>query len=122
MDACPHWSPVEGPESQQTFLRVARRDGVVGLAAMVASVASAPAEARWSVLGGVTGAALLDVDKPCVHFFGVNPFPRWCRQIHQRVQCQAPHRLPHELVAGTALALPLALATVRGRNVRHRRR
>jgi hypothetical protein len=112
MDACPHWAPRPGPASEEEFLRIARVDGVIGLAAVAVSVASAPAGARWAVVGGVAGAALLDIDKPCVHFFGFNPFPGWCRSLHVRVQREAPHRLPHEVIAALVLAatIPPALA------------
>ncbi len=107
MDTCPHWSPAEGNDSHEVFLRVARRDGVAGLAAVALSVATTPAAERAAVVAGVAGAVILDLDKPFVHFLGFNPFPRWVRRLHKAVQHEAPHRMPYELAAAAGL-----LATV----------
>lgn len=110
MDACPHWgTEKDAPGSYEEFLRVARIDGVAGLAAVAASVASARPDARRGVVAAVAGAALLDLDKPCMHFFHVNPFPQWCQWIHKQVQREAPHRLGYEMLVALGLAATMLL-------------
>lgn len=106
MDACPHWAPENGaPGSKEQFLRVARCDGLVGLATMALGALLAPANARRAVFAGMLGAAVVDADKPCVHFFGHDPFPRWLQRLHSRIQREAPHRLPYEVGVAVALAI-----------------
>lgn len=107
MDALPHWSAGTGPGSRQVFVRVARRDGLIGLAAIVPSIVSAPPGSRLSVLAGVTGAAAIDLDKPLMHFFGVNPFPKWFQWVHSVIQDESPRRLPLELAIAVVLALTM---------------
>lgn len=118
MDACPHWGtplPIDDPG----FLRVARRDGVGGLTALAGAVLSAEPGARVATLAAAGGAALPDMDKPALHFFGVNPWPRWFDEFHKRIQRESPDRLPLELAVGTALAV--ALVVSRYRSVDRRR-
>jgi hypothetical protein len=103
MDACPHWG--KDPDPAQ-FLRVARRDGLAGIAVMALVAATAPSVARRGVLTGMIGAALVDLDKPCRHFFGANPFPSWLQRAHNAIQREAPHRMRRELaVAGSLVAV-----------------
>ena len=56
----------------------------------------------------MVGAALPDADKPMEYFFGMNPFPKRVQRYHGRIQREAPHRLPQEVV--TALMLGLVAA------------
>jgi hypothetical protein len=105
MDACPHWGVVPGvPGNDETFLRVARCDGCAGLAAMALCAGLVGPRARRATVAAMVGAALPDLDKPLLHFFGVNPFPLAFRHFHSRIQREAPHRVPHEVLAACVLA------------------
>ncbi|MGH9094658.1 MAG: hypothetical protein ACRDXE_05800 [Acidimicrobiales bacterium] len=115
MDACPHWGAGDrhtDPVARARFLHVARGDGCTGLAAMALAAGLSSAGARPATVAAMVGAALPDADKPCEHFLGFNPFPRVVREIHDRIQREAPHRLPHEVVAAGLLAV-LAAWTIR---------
>ncbi len=103
MDALPHWGLPRGPESHARFLRVAYRDGTVGLATLCALGARATGGQRRVVLAGMAGAVLLDIDKPARHFFGRNPVPERIQRFHEDIQREAPHRMPGEFIAAAAL-------------------
>jgi len=107
MDLTPHCG--DGTLTEDEFFVIARRDGLVALGVLAAVMAATPAPRR-SVVAGVVGAVLLDLDKPCKRFFGVDPFPRPVSRFHHWIQNEAPHRVPHEMGAGGVLAL----ATVGG--------
>ena len=113
MDVVPHW----GQPDWVAFLRVARRDGLAGLALGAAALAASARGARVRVLAGVIGAAALDLDKPCQHFFGRSPFPPALDRFHQRIQRgrESPTRWPRELAAGTAAAGVLIVRSRRAR-------
>jgi hypothetical protein len=96
LDAVPHWGKWIG---RPYFMEVAVPDGLTGLAVMGTMTALAPRDARLAVLAGMAGAALPDLDKPSVVFFGRSPFPRAWDRFHMRIQDEAPHRLKYELVA-----------------------
>lgn len=100
LDAAPHWGKWEGPPS---FMEVAVPDGLVGLAAMGTMTALAPRGARLAVLAGMTGAALPDLDKPSMVFFGRSPFPRSWDLFHMRIQDEAPDRFKYELATAAVL-------------------
>jgi hypothetical protein len=110
LDAVPHWGNFGG---RQQFMRVAVPDGLAGLAVMGAMTALAPRDARVAVLAGMAGAALPDLDKPAVIFFGRSPFPRLVDKIHARVQHEAPHRFKYEAAVGVALCA-VAVRLLRG--------
>lgn len=113
MDLMPHWADPD--LDYQGFLRVARPDGLVGLAAAVA-LAAAAGRHRRAVLAGIAGAVLLDADKPWRHFFGRNPFEGPIDRFHVAIQREAPHRLRQEVVTAAGLGLAAAVAlTVRRR-------
>ena len=106
MDACPHWGiTLETEEDKARFLRIARCDGCAGLAAMALAAGLVGPRARRSTIAAMVGAALPDMDKPILHFFGVYPFPNWFRRLHKALQREAPQRMPHELVLAGALGL-----------------
>ena len=109
LDALPHWGVENDP---QGFLRVAVRDGLAGLATIGVVAALAVPERRTRVLAGIAGAALPDLDKPVLHFFGRDPFPTPVNWFHRAIQREAPHRMRHEVVFG-ALTAGLAVALVR---------
>ena len=115
MDSCPHWGV--GEEDYDRFIQVARCDGCAGLAAMAAAAARSPGSSRKAVLAGMLGAAVVDADKPAEYFFGINPFPKVVRRFHGWIQREADHRLPHEILVASALAvLVLWSATGSGRS------
>ena len=111
LDAAPHWGKWEG---RPHFMEVAVPDGLSGLAAMGAMAAIAPPEARLAVLAGMAGAALPDLDKPSIVFFGRSPFPKWVDKFHMRIQDEAPHRFKYELAAAVAFSA-VAAGLLRGR-------
>jgi hypothetical protein len=110
MDVCHHWGLPEGhPNRHHQFLQVARKDGLAGLAAIAAVAAGAPGHRR-ALLAGMAGAAVLDVDKPSVHFFGRSPFPAALDRFHVRIQVgrEHPEKMGQELKLAASLALGLA--------------
>lgn len=108
LDVVPHWGDWD---SQSHFLRVAVRDGLAGLAVMGAAAAVAPPEARLSVVAGMAGAALPDLDKPAVIYLGHSPFPRAIDRFHSAIQREAGSRWWVEVAAGTAFGV-LIMVTV----------
>ena len=73
LDAYPHWG--DHGIGEQRFFRIARNDGLAGLAAMATFTAVAPPERKLAVLAGMAGAALPDIDKPARLWFGRSPWP-----------------------------------------------
>jgi len=112
MDMTPHWG---NPElGRDGFYAVAKRDGLLGLAAMsIIAVAGVPP--RTALLAGMAGAAVLDSDKPGEYFFGVNPLPAWLDRIHKEIQRESPDGMRVEIPAGIALAAVAAALLVRAR-------
>ena len=110
LDAIPHWGKWD---SKRRFLRVAVPDGLIGLAAMGAFAALAPAGRRTAVLAGMAGAALPDLDKPSKLLLGRSPFPGVVDRFHDRIQREAPRRAHVELLAAGAFAAA-ALVAFRG--------
>ncbi len=117
LDACPHWSCDRHlPEGEERFLKAAKRDGIVGLAAMAVATIVAEKPTRISTIAAMTGAALLDADKPLLHFVGVNPFPKLVQWVHKGIQNESPKGLLNEVVYGSAFASVGAAMLTRGRN------
>ncbi len=96
------------------FYAVAKRDGLLGLAA-VALVTVAGVPPRRALLAGIAGAAILDSDKPGEYFFGVNPIPPWLDRIHRQIQRESPAGLRTELAAGVALSALVTAVLARAR-------
>lgn len=116
LDAVPHWScDTSTDEGAEHFLSVARRDGLMGLAAMAAAALAVDRKARVSVVAAMAGAALLDLDKPIQHFFGVYPFPRAVRRLHSWVQNESPSGLTNEITFGVAAAMADTFVAMAGR-------
>ena len=107
LDAVPHWGQWG---SRRRFLRVAVPDGLVSLAAMAAFAAASPPERRLTVLAGMAGAALPDIEKPARLWFGRSPFPRAVDRFHSRIQDETPHRAHLELLAAGAFASAALIA------------
>jgi hypothetical protein len=119
LDAIPHWG--DWGEDKELFMRVAVRDGLTGLAAMGVLAALAPPQARARVVAGMAGAALPDLDKPSVVFFGRSPFPRAFDHFHSAIQRESRRRFYVEVVAGSSFAAALALLGRRARGSAARR-
>jgi hypothetical protein len=112
LDAVPHWGSQRPIEN---MLHVAVPDGLIGLTAMVVLTVTTHPERRARVLAGMTGAALLDLDKPGRLFFGASPFPGAVDRLHQRIQHESPSRMPQEILVGTTGMALTALLTRRRR-------
>ena len=98
LDMVPHWGcDTESADSEDLFLRYAKRDGIIGLIAMVGAIWAVDRQARAATLAAMLGAALLDADKPCAFFFGVDPFPTMISRIHSWAQNESPQGMPNEL-------------------------
>ncbi len=120
MDVIPHWGFPHGkaqPEQDPTFLRIARRDGLAGLAAMGAAFGLAKGR-RLPVLFGMVGAALLDTDKPARYFFGRSPFPPAVDRFHADIQRgrEHPHKMRQEFAVAAGLAAVVAALCAGGRS------
>jgi hypothetical protein len=116
LDAAPHWGLWD---SKEQFLRVAVADGLIGLGVMAGVAALTPRGLRASVLAGMVGAALPDLDKPARQFFGRSPFPRRWDEFHGRIQHEAPRRFySHEVRGGAVFAAALAARTLLARRAR----
>ncbi|MFY9931395.1 MAG: hypothetical protein WAK82_25685, partial [Streptosporangiaceae bacterium] len=101
LDAVPHWGQWG---SQRKFLRVAMADGLLSLGVMAAFAAVSPPSRRLTVLAGMTGAALPDIDKPTRMWFGWSPFPPALDHFHSAIQDEAPRRVHVEGLAAAAFA------------------
>ncbi len=105
LDAAPHWGNWNG---RPKFLHVAVPDGLAGLAVMGTITVLAPREARPAVVAGMAGAALPDLDKPSILWFGRSPWPGLVNRTHMRIQREAPHYLKYELAAAALFAAAAA--------------
>ena len=116
LDMVPHWGcDLSEVSDQELFLRYAKRDGLLGLAAMVLAAGAANRRARPAILAAMAGAALLDMDKPMLHFFGRNPFPAPIQRLHGAIQNESAQGLPNEMAFGVSCALADAVVLLRGR-------
>jgi hypothetical protein len=111
MDVAPHWGRPLAPDES---FRIARRDGLLALAALGGAAAVA-GNARPAVVAGALGAVLLDADKPVLHFLQRSCFPRVVDRFHDAIQNEAPHRLGWEVAAGVGLAALFTALSRRGR-------
>jgi hypothetical protein len=121
MDLTPHWGlgPTEVRDGEH-FYRVARRDGLLGLA-VVGAVATFGVPPRDTLAAGIVGAAILDADKPFQHFLGMDPFPRWLMRFHAWIQNESPEGIVNEVIAGVLLAGAVTELTRRRRRAQPRR-
>jgi hypothetical protein len=118
LDAIPHWGcDREQPGSAERFLTAAKRDGLLGLTTMAVAALAVGRPARTATVAAMTGAVLLDLDKPIEYFFGRNPFPACVNRLHGRVQNESPEGLPNEVRFGFAFATADVVTTV----IAHRR-
>ncbi len=118
LDMVPHWGcETRTTDGQQLFLRYATRDGLAGLLVMACATGAVDRRARVATLAAMAGAAVLDADKPMIHFFGRNPFPLAVRRIHARAQNESLEGLPNEFLFGLSCAIADAVIAL---NSRHR--
>ena len=117
VDAIPHWGKW-GSRSQ--FLRVAVPDGLVSLATMGTFAAVAPPARRLTVLAGMAGAALPDIDKPTLLWFGWSPWPGPVDRFHGGIQRESPRRAYVELLAACAFGGATVIAVRRPLRLRLR--
>jgi len=111
-DTVPHWGKFGG--GTRGLLRVAVPDGLIGLTVIGAMAAIAPRERRVAVLAGMAGAALPDLDKPSVLWFGRSPFPRAVDDFHSGIQHEAPNRAHYEAIFAVIFS-SIAIAMLRRR-------
>ena len=102
LDAVPHWG-LDGDHDE--FMRIAVRDGLGGLAALVAVAALSPSGSRRSVLAGAIGAATPDLDAPYAEITGRGLWPRPVKWFHGVIQRESPERMRQELATLAAAAL-----------------
>jgi hypothetical protein len=110
VDAIPHWGKW-GSRSQ--FLRVAVPDGLVSLATMGTFAAVSPPGRRLTVLAGMAGAALPDIDKPTLLWFGWSPWPGPVDRFHGGIQRESSRRAYVELLAACAFGGAAVIAVRR---------
>ena len=116
LDSMPHWScDKTADDFDERFLRAAKRDGVLGLAVMAAVTLTVDRRARLSTVAAMAGAVILDLDKPLLHFIGINPFPWPVRRLHTWVQNESEQGLRNELVFGALTAAADGLIIGAGR-------
>jgi hypothetical protein len=116
LDAVPHWGcSLRQPGGPERFLAAAKRDGVLGLTTMATAALAADPAGRTAIVAAMSGAVLLDLDKPFLHFFGKNPFPAAIQRIHMRIQNESPRGLRNEVRFGCACAALDVAAIVTGR-------
>jgi hypothetical protein len=120
LDALPHWGKFGSLSGG--MLRVAVPDGLAGLAVIGTFAAIAPRELRLSVLAGMAGAALPDIEKPSMLFFNRSPFPRAVDAFHSAIQDEAPERFGFEMAAMGVFAVASLLAVRKRRRSRGRGR
>jgi hypothetical protein len=116
LDSFPHWGCEKGDSvADEQFLRLAKRDGLLGLATIAAALASVDRRDRWSTTAAIVGAVVLDLDKPGKFFFGVNPFPPAVIRLHSRLQNESTDGMPKEIAYGTVLAMADTVMIAAGR-------
>lgn len=114
LDAVPHWGcDLEAADGMDRFLRIARRDGLLGLGTIAGVTLAVDPETRSATLAAMAGAAFLDLDKPIDHFFGVRAFPEVVMRLHRAVQNESSDGMAKELgygvLFGAADAIMIAL-------------
>lgn len=116
LDSFPHWGCDKAAEGAwDTFITAAKRDGVMGLIASAAALAAVGKRDRITTAAAILGAVLLDLDKPMLYYFGVNPFPRLVAGIHTRVQNESPDGMGKELAYGIAMTAADAITVYAAR-------
>jgi hypothetical protein len=115
LDSVPHWGQWG---DDKTFFKVAVVDGLTGLAAMAvltrfAADRSTTPRLALSVLAGMAGAALPDLDKPADILLGHTLWPAAVNDFHVRIQDEAPHRFFSHEVVGAVAFIAVAVGLIR---------
>ena len=63
----------------------------------------------------MAGAAILDADKPVMHYFGAIPSPEQSGRSMRETQNESPEGLPNEIVFGLSCAITDAVIVVNRR-------
>jgi len=120
LDTVPHWGcEKRTADGAQLFLRYAKRDGLTGLLVMACAATAVDRRCRVATVAAMAGAAILDADKPMMHFFGKNPFPMAIRRIHARAQNESLQGMPNEILFGLSCAAADAVIAVNSRRRSH---
>jgi hypothetical protein len=101
LDAIPHWG---NWRDRRQFLQVAVPDGLTGLAIMTTFAAAAPPSRRIALTAAMLGAALPDLDKPSLLWFGVSPWPAAVGRFHSGIQDEALDRYGREAFCAALFA------------------
>ncbi len=119
MDAIPHWGcDVLTPDGYRRFVGAARVDGLLGLGVLGLATIVVGRRSRAATLAAMAGAALLDMDKPAMYFFRIEPFPEFVNRLHRRMQNESEDGLHREFAFGTLLAGIDAAAVILRRRTR----
>jgi hypothetical protein len=110
LDAVPHWGKWR---NRRHFLKVAVTDGLAGLAAIGACAAVARPGRRLTIMAGMAGAALPDLDKPGELLLGRSPWPAAVNRFHGDIQDEAADRFGREMAVMAVLAAASLLAASR---------
>lgn len=120
LDAIPHWGCDPAmPGGADRFLRVAKRDGLLGLAVLSVATVAVERQVRAASVAAMAGAVLLDLDKPVWYFFRIQMFPDVVNRFHARIQNESPKGMWNELGFGIAFAVVDAAVTA-ARRAGHR--
>lgn len=117
-DSLPHHGKLGAGLRSRRFLALAVPDGLTGLAALITIAARTPPPRRPTVVAGMLGACLPDLDKPFELVFGRSPWPGPVNAFHRGIQREAPTRLPQEILLAAAGFLLALRATSRARSAR----
>ena len=109
MDALPHWGMPE-----EEYLRVARVDGIAGLALIALILPTTRPNDRLRVAAGIAGACLPDTEQVTLHFWNRRFHPAWFARLHGAVQREHSWAWQEPLLA-TALAAAFVAMRVRQR-------
>lgn len=110
MDAIPHW----GVDDDAEYIRIARIDGVTGLAVSAAVLLSAPPEDRVRTAAAIFGACFPDTDQVSMHFFDRGFHPRLLNDFHNAIQTEHGWMAQEVIVAGVLLSALVWLRRTRG--------
>jgi hypothetical protein len=101
LDAIPHW----GSAGHSQFMRVAKRDGLLGLGVIAAAALLVDRRSRIATLSAIAGAVFLDMDKPVSIYLKFEPFPEVVNRFHRRIQRERPDAMSNEILWGALFAM-----------------
>lgn len=104
LDSHPHWGvDPDREDKDEYFLKVAKRDGVVGLS--IAGLGLLLAPEKLSTAAAVAGAVAPDLDHPLKYFTGRTLWPNGFNSFHSRIQRgrESEARLAQEFLTAATL-------------------